>query len=371
MGGEQRQQRPGERATDPGDTDPGDTDPGDTDQGGRLAPGGAGLRARTPLRVSFFGGGTDYPEYLGRSRGAVVGMAIDRYVHVTLARPAGPGAARSQVSDARIGAGAAAVEADAHPVVGAVLRHYAAPPGLRIGVAADLPARSGLGGSSAFAVGLLHLLFALQGRPAGKRDLAQGAVFVERELLGQPVGLQDPFHAAFGGLNRFDFVDGETRVTQLVLPAACAAALTGSLFLLATGVARAPGGTLDEQLRRTESGAADRDLSHLLALTEQAVAVLQGGEPTRLLAEFGALLHEGWETKKRLSSRVSAPAIDLLYAQARAAGALGGKLCGAGGGGYLLLLVPPARQAGFLAAMRGARLLPIGLDRSGSVLLPA
>jgi len=345
----------------------------------------ATLRARTPLRVSFFGGGTDYPEYLGRARGAVVGMAIDRYVHVSLATlPDLDGAdrdgARSRVYDGRIDA-IAAPDARAHPLVRAVLRHYAVAPAVEIGIEADLPARSGLGGSSSAAVGLLHLVFTLQGRSVGKPELAQAAVFVERELLGETVGLQDQYHAAYGGLNRFDFPGGgggsgggvgagPARVTPVPITGACEAALTSSLFLLATGVARAASDTLAEQVRRTESGLADRDLSHLLALTDQATAVLQGDDPERLLADLGAMLDDGWQTKKRLSSRVSAPGIDRLYEAARAAGALGGKLCGAGGGGFLLVLVPPARRAGFFDRLRGCPILPIGLDRAGSTLLP-
>ncbi len=353
----------------------------------------ATLRVRTPLRVSFFGGGTDYPEYLGRARGAVVGMAIDRYVHVSLAPlPDLDGADRNRadlegadregahhrVRDARIDA-IAAPDARAHPLVRAVLRHYAVAPAVEIGIEADLPARSGLGGSSSAAVGLLHLIFTLQGRSVGKPELAQAAVFVERELLGETVGLQDQYHAAYGGLNRFDFPGGgaggwagagPARVTPVPITGACEAALTSSLFLLATGVTRAASDTLAEQVRRTESGLADRDLSHLLALTDQAMAVLQGDDPDRMLADLGAMLDDGWQTKKRLSSRVSAPGIDRLYEAARTAGALGGKLCGAGGGGFLLVLVPPARRAGFFDRLRGCPILPIGLDRAGSTLLP-
>jgi D-glycero-alpha-D-manno-heptose-7-phosphate kinase len=324
--------------------------------------------SRTPLRVSFFGGGTDYPEYFRRARGAVVGMAIDQYVYVSMLRLSEILEYRYRISHATVET-AAEPRAIAHPVVRHVLSHYQVEAALDIGVMADLPARSGLGSSSSFTVGLLNLVFALQQRLATKLDLARGAVFVERELLGENVGAQDQYHAAFGGLNRFDFVDERARVSPVLMSGPCLAALTGSLFLLYTGVTRLASETLGEQMRRTRSGAADQDLSHLLALVDQAVDVLEGDDPERMLAAFGAMLHEGWQTKKRLSSRVSGPDIDALYEAARAAGATGGKLCGAGGGGYLLLLVPPDRQAGFRDALRGRSIIPVGLDSTGSTIL--
>ena len=149
----------------------------------------------------------------------------------------------------------------------------------------------------------------------------------------------------------------------------CQNALTGSLFLVYTGVTRFASETLEEQMQRTVSHAADGALSHLLALVDQAVDVLEGDDPERLLSAFGAMLHEGWETKKLLSSNVSNPQIDALYAGARDAGASGGKLCGAGSGGFLLMLVPPEHQAGFLGRMNGTAVIPVGMDTVGSTIL--
>ena len=324
--------------------------------------------SRTPLRVSFFGGGTDYPEYFQRARGAVIGMAINQYVYVSMLRLSNILEYRYRVSYSRI-----ETVADAgtilHPVVRHVLTHYRVEPGLDIGIMADLPARSGLGSSSSFTVGLLNLIFAMQGRAATKHDLASGAVFVERELLRENVGVQDQYHAAFGGLNRFDFDRDGTRISPLLMDEACQAALNGSLFLLYTGVTRLASETLEEQIERTRVGSVDRDLSHLLTLTDQAHDVLRCPDPDRMLADFGVMLHEGWETKKRLSSRVSGPAIDALYEAARDAGAVGGKLCGAGSGGFLLMLVPPEKQPGFREALRGRSIIPVGLDTSGSIIM--
>jgi D-glycero-alpha-D-manno-heptose-7-phosphate kinase len=324
--------------------------------------------SRTPLRVSFFGGGTDYPEYFRRARGAVVGMAINQYVYVSMLRLSNILEYRYRVSYSRIET-VADVGSILHPVVRHVLTHYLVEPGLDIGIMADLPARSGLGSSSSFTVGLLNLIFSLQGKVTTKLDLARSAVFVERELLRENVGVQDQYHAAFGGLNRFDFEGERTRISPIQMSGPCLAALTGSLFLLYTGVTRFASDTLREQLERTRDGTVDRDLSHLLALTDQAVCVLEGGDPDRMLVDFGVMLHEGWETKKRLSSRVSGPEIDALYDAARGAGAVGGKLCGAGSGGFLLMLVPTERQPRFREIMSGCSIIPIGLDTSGSVIV--
>ena len=324
--------------------------------------------SRTPLRVSFFGGGTDYPEYFRRARGAVVGMAINQYVYVSMLQLTNILEYRYRVSYSKIET-ISDVESISHPVVRNVLQHYGVASALDIGIMADLPARSGLGSSSSFTVGLLNLIFALQGKVTTKLDLARSAVFVERELLTENVGVQDQYHAAFGGLNRFDFQGDRTRISPVQMTGPCLAALTSSLFLLYTGVTRFASDTLHEQMKRTRSGAVDRDLEHLLALTDQAVDVLEGGSPENMLSEFGAMLHEGWETKKRLSSRVSGPEIDELYDFARASGAVGGKLCGAGSGGFLLMLVPPGRQSAFLAAMGSVCVIAVGLDTSGSTIL--
>lgn len=324
--------------------------------------------SRTPLRVSFFGGGTDYPEYFARSRGAVLGMGIDQYVYVAALRLTNILAYRYRVSYSRMEQ-VATLDAIEHPVVREAIRHYGYDRPLDISIMADLPARSGLGSSSAFTVGFVNLIFALQGRAATKMDLAREAVRVERDLLGEIVGVQDQHHAAFGGLNRFDFEGGRTRISPIQMTAPCQDALTSSLFLVYTGLTRFASASLGEQMENTRSGAADRDLSHLLTLVDQAQAVLEGDDPEAMLRDFGAMLHEGWQTKKRLSSKVSNPHIDALYDQGRAAGALGGKLCGAGAGGFLLMLVPPGSRARFREGLAGHSIIPIGLDTLGATIL--
>jgi D-glycero-alpha-D-manno-heptose-7-phosphate kinase len=209
----------------------------------------------------------------------------------------------------------------------------------------------------------------LQNRLTTKLDLARGAVHVERDLLGENGGVQDQYHAAFGGINRFDFTPNGTRILPLQITGACLAALTGSLFLLHSGTARYASAVLGEQIRRTTSGEIDQQLSHLIKLTDQAVDVLQGDDPERMLLDLGQMLHEGWETKKRLSPNVSGPQVDNLYLAARAAGAAGGKLCGAGSGGFMLVLVSPERQARFREIIGDVNIVRVGLDTLGSAII--
>jgi D-glycero-alpha-D-manno-heptose-7-phosphate kinase len=326
------------------------------------------VTSRTPLRVSFFGGGTDYPEYFQRARGAVVGMAIDRYIYIAALRLSNTLDYRYRLSYSRVETVKAAEDIQ-HPLVRMALQHFEIGEALDISVMADLPARSGLGSSSSFTVGFINLLTNMRRQQITKLDLARQAVFIERELLHENVGVQDQYHAAFGGLNRFDFEGERTRISPVQMTGDCLAALTSSLFLVYTGVTRFASATLEEQMEKTRAGSVDRDLSHLLQLTTQAVDVLEGGDPGRMLKDFGAMLHEGWETKKRLSSKVSNPGIDAMYDAARQVGALGGKLCGAGSGGFLLMLVPPDRQAIFHERFAEAGIIRVNIDTIGSTIL--
>ncbi len=324
--------------------------------------------SRTPLRVSFFGGGTDYPEYFRRARGAVIGMAIDKYVYIAALSLSSVLDYHYRLSYSKVET-VGCVDDIQHPVVRSVIQHCGLTDPLDLSIMADLPARSGLGSSSSFTVGFLNLVHALQKRPLTKIDLARQAVYVERELLAENVGVQDQYHAAFGGLNRFDFEGDRTRITPIQMTGPCLATLSESLFLVYTGMTRFASVTLDEQMERTREKKVDNELSHLLTLVDQGVEVLESSNADDMMRRLGDMLHDGWETKKRLSSKVSNPEIDALYEQSRAAGALGGKLCGAGNGGFLLMLVPPARQPRFHAEMQGRVIIPIRLDTIGSTII--
>lgn len=326
------------------------------------------ITSRTPLRVSFFGGGTDYPEYFERYPGAVVGMAINKYVYLSVLRLANFIQYKYRLSYSRV----ETVDDHGrilHPVVRGVLAYYDIQDALDINVFADMPASSGLGSSSAFTVGLINMISALRAQPLTKLDLGRTAIRIEREVLKERVGVQDQLHASFGGINRFDFVDKRIRISPVQMTSECQRQFVSSLILVYTGVTRYASDVLKEQMHATVTSKVDRELGHLLTLTTQAVDVLEGEDPERLIGEFGAMMHEGWMTKRKLSSTISSPDIDALYDRARAAGAAGGKLCGAGGGGFLLMVVPPHARAEFIERMAPVPMVPIGIDTHGSVIL--
>jgi len=174
---------------------------------------------------------------------------------------------------------------------------------------------------------------------------------------------------AFGGINRFDFENDRIRITPLQMTTDCMQALTDSLVLIFTGLTRHASATLDEQLHATKEQRLDKDLQHLIVLANQAVTVLEGNSPELMLQEFGAMMHEGWQVKRALSSKITNPHIDQLYDQARKHGALGGKLSGAGSGGFLLMVVPAHAQLQLAEAIAPARLIKISMDVHGSTVL--
>lgn len=328
------------------------------------------IMSRTPLRVSFFGGGTDYPEYfktLGH-RGAVVGMAINKYVYIGALKIDGIQAYRYRVSYSQIER-VDDVHAIQHNVVRAGLQQYGWEHPLDISVMSDMPASTGLGSSSSFTVGFVNLLNRLSKRTVTKLDLARQAIALEHDILQERVGVQDQLHAAFGGINRFDFDSKGIRIQPLAMTGVCQSALTQSLLLLYTGTTRHASATLQEQIAKTKAREIDRQLSNLLAMVDDAMAVLEGENPDRLLKDFGRMMHEGWLVKKSLSSRITLPDIDELYDRAMAHGALGGKLCGAGGGGFLLMVVPQEKRKRVIEAVRPAKCIDLGIDTDGSTIL--
>jgi D-glycero-alpha-D-manno-heptose-7-phosphate kinase len=326
------------------------------------------ISSRTPLRVSFFGGGSDYPEYFTRQPGSVVGMAIDRYIYISTLRLTDIIDYKYRLSYSKLEKVIQSHDLE-HPVVRAVLDHYAVEAALDISIQSDLPAQSGLGSSSAFTVGLINLITALKDEPLTRLDLGRAAIHVERELLNENVGLQDQLHAAFGGMNRFDFVDGRVRITPVQMTTECQSWFISSLVLVYTGTTRFASQAVTEQMAATTEKRIDQELAQLVALVDDAVDVLEGTDPETMLKDFSALMTEGWQTKRSLSSRVTSAQIDHLYEASIEAGALAGKLCGAGGGGFLLMIVPPSAREHFNEVMSGAHLVQVGLDRFGSVIL--
>ncbi len=316
--------------------------------------------ARAPFRVSFFGGGTDFPDHYRRHGGAVLAMAIDRHAYLTLHRLSPFFQYRFRASYSRTELVQRPEEFE-HPLIRESLRCLGIREGLEIVHVADLPGRTGLGTSSAFTVALLHALHALRGDRVGPEDLAREAIEVERVRVGDEGGHQDQYVAAYGGLVRIDFGPGDAvRVRPVGLGARAIGELESRLMLFYLGREESAQAILAEQRRRGHRNRAT--LRRLRGLVDEGEAALRAAD----WAAFGALLDEGWQLKRGLAAGISTPEIDEAYAAARAAGALGGKLLGAGGRGFLLVFAPPARHSAIRRRLVRLRFVPVRHQGEGS-----
>lgn len=320
---------------------------------------------RTPLRVSFAGGGTDLPAFYRKEPGAVVSTAIDKYVYL-FAHPF-----FSDHIHLKYSATESVLDVDdvKMPVFREALRLFGVRKKIELGVVADLPKEggSGLGGSSAFSVGLLHALAHFTGRPMSAFDLATLASDLELSILRNPIGKQDQFASAMGGLNYIQFNPDETVVVEpIFLSPDARRALAARLLLFYTGITREANAILAEQQRHLLSDA-ERLAKHV-AMRDQA-RVLRAQLLRNDVDGLGPLLHEGWLLKRGLASGITNPAVDAWYDAARAAGAEGGKLLGAGGGGFLLLYVRPERHAAVRRALADLREFPFAFEPQGTRLV--
>ncbi|PWT88027.1 MAG: kinase [Proteobacteria bacterium] len=319
---------------------------------------------RTPLRVSFFGGGTDYPAWFEEHGGAVLSTTIDKYLYLHCRYLPPFFDYRSRIVWSRIEAVQNHSEI-AHPAIRGVLEWMKISQGVEIHHHGDLPARTGLGSSSAFTVGLLHALHALRGELVSKRMLAEQAIFVEQQVLRENVGVQDQIESAFGGLNRIDIrPDGSFEVAPLVVPGNRLAELQKHLLLVYTGLSRTASEIAAEQVASTKQRVVE--LKAIRAMVEEGQRILAGKGS---LVEFGRLLHEGWELKRTLSSKIAPALINEVYARACKAGATGGKLLGAGGGGFMLLFVEPERRTAVVRALEKFLVVPFQFERAGSQIV--
>jgi D-glycero-alpha-D-manno-heptose-7-phosphate kinase len=319
---------------------------------------------RTPLRVSFFGGGTDYPAWYREHGGGVLATTINKYCYLTCRYLPPFFEHRIRLVYRRIEL-CKTVEEIRHPAVRAALQFLDEDRGIELHHDGDLPARSGMGSSSAFVVGLLHVLHTLRGEPVIKERLAEESIYLEQEVLRETVGSQDQVLATHGGFNHVRFLaGGEIRVTPMKLPAGRLRELQAHLMLFYTGIPR----TASDVARSyaEDLAARSRQLRAMQEFLDEAVALLRSGKD---IEAFGDLLHEAWQVKRSLSGKVSSPAVDELYDKARAAGTIGGKLTGAGGGGFLLLFVPPDRQAVVRAALEPLLWVPFQFEPAGSQIL--
>lgn len=319
---------------------------------------------RTPYRMSFFGGGTDYPAWFREHGGAVLATTMDKYCYISCRYLPPFFEHRSRIVYSRIESVAANADIE-HPAVRGALSLLGVDEGVEIHHDGDLPARTGLGSSSAFTVGLLHALQALLGVMPTKMELARQAIHVEQDLLQESVGCQDQVLTAFGGLVRVEFdTDGEIHVHPIVVPSDRVDELQRHLLMFFTGFPRTASEIAKEQIDRT--GQLKSELSSLYQMVNEAQAELCGRND---LVGFGKLLHESWMVKRSLTSKIAPAAIDEIYATARSAGAIGGKLMGAGGGGFMMLFARPEHHAHIATALHGLLQVPFSFERTGSQII--
>lgn len=313
---------------------------------------------QTPLRISFFGGGTDFPDYYRADGGAVLTTAIDKYVYVIV---------KERFDDDiyinySIKEIVQSVDEIRHDLVREAMRITGVDRGVEITTLADVPSTgTGLGSSAAVTVGLLHALYTYRGRLVNASLLAEEACRIELEVLDRPVGKQDQYISAFGGLCAIEFRPCDAiDVVHVRAAPSTRRCLQDRLLVFFTGRTRSSAAILDHQQRRIEQSRSDLD--QLKRCAREATDLLVSGR----LDEFGELLDSAWHHKKSLAEGVSDSVIDDLYAQARAAGALGGKIAGAGGGGFLVFYVPPPRQDDVRHALHALRELPVAFAPGGA-----
>jgi D-glycero-alpha-D-manno-heptose-7-phosphate kinase len=319
------------------------------------------LITQTPLRISFFGGGTDFRGFYEREEGCVLSSAIDKCIFVVVKRrfdrKIRVGYTRTELVDR--------VDDVQHELAREALRLTGVERQIEVNTMGDIPSEgSGLGSSSTVAVGLLNALHALLGAPQSLETLARQACEIEIERLGKPIGKQDQYIAAYGGLRFIRFLPDESVVVETAnLPDGERQRLDQQLMLFFTNHTRRSESVLTEQKANISGRMAV--LRGLKALAYRGRGLLESGD----FEAFGRLLHEGWELKKQMASKISNGEIDEIYAAARKAGALGGKIAGAGGGGFLLLYCPREKQDDVRDALRGLPELPFHLEPDGTKVI--
>lgn len=317
---------------------------------------------RTPFRISFFGGGTDYPSWFQEHGGAVLAATIDKYCYISCRYLPPFFEHKHRIVYSRI-ENVVRIEEIIHPAVRAILGWADCKKGLEIHHDGDLPARSGLGSSSSFTVGLVHALTALEGKYISKDKLAEYAIHIEQKIIKEAVGSQDQISAAFGGFNRIEFNRNETfQVTPVVLAKERLREFQGHLMLFFTGFSRFAAEVAQSKIDNFKIRTTELKL--MREMVDESIAILQNGATP--IGEIGQLLHQSWLYKRSLSGKVSTPEIDHIYEEACRGGATGGKILGAGGGGFLLLFVKPELQPQVRERLKNLIHVPFEFDDSGS-----
>lgn len=320
--------------------------------------------SRTPFRISFVGGGSDLPDYYRRFGGAVISSSINKYVFITINKKFDD---RVRVSYSETENVDHAKKIN-HKLVRACLQKLDVCNGVEITSISDIPSSgSGLGSSSAYAVGLLHVLHAFLGRYISKEELAAQACHVEINICGEPIGKQDQYASAYGGLNYIRFnPDDSVDVEPIICDGKVVRDLQDSLIMFYTGVTRSASNILLKQKALTSSnGDKQATIGRMVELANVLRTELQGGN----IGAFGEILHEAWMLKRSLTDEISSSAIDDWYERARKAGAVGGKILGAGGGGFMLFFAPPERHEKIAWALPELRPVSFRLERGGTRII--
>ena len=311
--------------------------------------------SQTPYRISFFGGGTDYPVWAREHGGAVLSTSINKYLYtsVRILPPFHEHKFRitySKIENVRT------IDEIVHPAVREVFRYLKITDGIELHNDSDLPARSGIGSSSSFVVGLLNALYALQGKIIDKESLALQSIYIEQTILKENVGCQDQIAASFGGFNHIKFhQNGAFSVEPVTVKESRMSELQRHLMLFYTGTTRVASVVAAEQIKNTPKKQSELRAIH--QMVNEGINILNSDAH---ITDFGKLLHEAWQMKRQLSDKITNSMIDEIYTAGLSAGAVGGKLLGAGSGGFMLMFVPPEKQ--FYVAEKLSKLLPINFS---------
>lgn len=320
--------------------------------------------SKTPFRISFFGGGTDYPVWFEKYGGAVLSTTIDKYCYISIRYLPPFFEHKHRIVYANI-ENVKTIKEIKHPVVKSLLKYFQIKKGVEIHHDGDLPARSGLGSSSSFTVGMLNSFYALKGKIISKSHLAKEAIHIERDILKENVGSQDQVAVAHGGFNKIIFNnDHNFRVEAVTLKKEKIDQLQNHLMLIFTGFSRFASEIALEQIKNTHIK--EKELNVMRNMVDNAIEILNSNTD---ILEFGKLLHESWQIKKQLSSKISNPGIDRLYENALKHGAIGGKLLGAGGGGFMLLFVKPKDRKKLTKSLKNILEVDFKFELEGSQII--
>lgn len=320
--------------------------------------------SRTPFRISFFGGGTDYPVWFEDFGGTVLGTTIDKYCYINCRYlpeffEHKYRIVYSQIENVRD------IDQIKHPSARETLRFMDIKQGVEIHHDGDLPARTGLGSSSTFTVGLIHALYGLKGLMPSKMQLAEDAIYIEQKMLKESVGSQDQVLVAFGGLKRIDFNHGDSiNTVPIMMRAERYEALQDHLMLFFTGFSRIASTVASVQIKETPNRV--RELTQMQLMVREGIKILR--EENDLL-DFGRLLNESWQLKRNLTNKITTPEIDDIYQTAMKAGAVGGKLLGAGGGGFMLVFVSPELRPKVKESLHGLLHVPFRFESAGTQII--